>query len=270
MIDIFQYGFMQNALIVLGLLAVTIPLIGVVVVLKRLSTMGEALSHTSLAGVAIGLVAGLNPVLTAMVISLISAFVIEIVRKSFPKYSEIAANVVLSAGIGLAAVFSGFVSNPADFNSFLFGSVVAISRSEVWLVGLLSGMVILIYLLFYKELMAIALDEESASLSGVPVGAVNALFTAITAVTISIAARTVGALMISSLIVIPVACAMLLAKSYRQTVWLSVAFAEFFSIAGLFLSVLLDLKPGGTIVLLGVLTLCCCLIIKPLRRRRHA
>ncbi len=266
MLGLLQYEFMRNALIVLILLACLIPMIGVVVVLKRLSTMGEALSHTSLAGVAIGLVAGVNPVVTAMLLSLVASLLIEAIRKRFPKYSEIAANIVLSAGIGLAAVFSGFVKNPADFNSFLFGSVVAVGRFEVWLVVLLSAAVILINLILYKELMSITLDEEAAALSGIPVRGINTLFTVMTAVTVSVAARTVGALMISSLVVVPVACSMVFARSYRQTMVLSVVFAEFFAIAGLFISVWLDLKPGGTIVLLGVLVLGLSLAVKKIWR----
>jgi len=116
----------------------------------------------------------------------------------------------------------------------------------------------------YKELFYIALDERAARLAGIPVGAINFIFTILTAVTVSVAARTVGALIVSSLMVVPVACAMQFGKSYKQTVVYSVLFAVIFTIAGLFLSYYLRLKPGGTIVLIGVLFFIVILLLKKL------
>jgi zinc transport system permease protein len=161
----------------------------------------------------------------------------------------------MSTGIGLAAVLSGFVKSAANFNSFLFGSIVAVTDFELMLVILVSLIVLLTFILLYKELFFIEYDEEAARLAGVPVKAVNFIFTLMTAITISVAARTVGALIVSSMLVIPVACGMQFGRSYRQTVLLSVAFALCFTIAGLFLAYYAGLKPGGTIVLLGVLCL---------------
>jgi zinc transport system permease protein len=124
--------------------------------------------------------------------------------------------IVMSAGVGLAGVLSGFVSNAANFNSFLFGSIVAISDFELLLVVVISVVVLLSFVLLYKELFFVALDEHAAFLAGVPVRTVNFIFTILTAVTVSIAARTVGALIVSSLMVVPVACAMRLAKAISR------------------------------------------------------
>ena len=110
-------------------------------------------------------------------------------------------------------------------------------------------------------------DEEAAKLAGVPVGMINLIIMLLTAITVSVASRIVGALMISSLIVIPVAAAMMLAKSYKQTIWLSIAFAQLFTIAGLFISYYLDFRPGGTIVLLGVIFLIAVAVLTRKRRR---
>lgn len=257
-----QYAFMQRAFIVGILLAVIIPLIGVVVVLKRLSMIGDALSHTSLAGVALGLILGINPLVGAVVTCTVAAFSIEFIRKRIPKYAEISIAIIMSVGIGLASVLSGFVKSAADFNSFLFGSIVAITDGELWLVVIVSVLVILAFVLFYKELMYISFDEKSARLAGVPVRRINFLVTLLTAVTVSVAARSVGALIVSSLMVIPVACAMQLAGSYKQTVIYSVIFAVLFTVAGLTLSYYLSLKPGGTIVLIGVAVLLPLLAVK--------
>ncbi|MCX7921526.1 MAG: metal ABC transporter permease [Clostridia bacterium] len=252
---IFQYGFMQRAFIVGILIAVITPCIGVIVVLKRLSMTGDALSHSSLAGVATGLVAGVNPILGAIVFSIAAAFGIERIRKTFPKYSEVAIAIIMSTGIGLAGILSGFVKNSAAFGSFLFGSIVAISDFELYIVIGLSVLVTLTVVLLYKELFYMTFDEEAARLAGMPTAIVNFIFTLLTAITISISARTVGTLVISSLMVIPVASALQVAKSFRQTVLYSVTFAVTSTVLGLFISYYAGFKPGGTIVLIGIIIL---------------
>ena len=253
--EIFEYAFMRRAFIVGILLAAVIPCIGLVIVCKRLSMIGDALSHTSLAGVAAGLILGLNPVLTAAAACVVAAIGIEAIRRKIPRFSEMAIAVIMSAGIGMAGVLSGFVKNAANFNSFLFGSIVAISNGELYLVIAVSMAVLLMFLLMYKELFYVSLDEQSARLAGVPVKTVNFLFTVLIAVTVSVAARTVGALIVSSMMVVPVACAMQFGTSYRQTLILAVVLDILFMITGLFAAYYLGLKPGGTIVLVGVLVL---------------
>ena len=255
MLEIFTMPFMQRAIVVAICISVITPLIGNTIVLKRLSAIGDALSHSGLAGVAIGLCFGFNPIMTAVVFSIISALIIEYIRSRFSHYSEMATAVVLSFGVGIAAVFSGFIKNAASFGSFLFGSIVAISQTELITVVILAIFVLAILLFLYRELLYTAFDEESAQLSGVPVRSVNLIFTILTAIVVSIAARTVGALVISSLMVIPVACAMLVSKSYKQNMIFSVVFALLFTISGLGVTAFYDLKPGGTIVLIGIAVL---------------
>lgn len=263
--SIFTLEFMQRAVIVAVFISVITPLIGNIIVLKRLSAMGDALSHAGLAGVAIGLCFSFSPVVSAIVFSAFSAIVIEYIRRGFPNYSEMATAVVLSFGVGVAAVFSGFIKNSASFSSFLFGSIVAISEFELYMVIALSIIVIIIIVLLYKELFYISFDEEGAEISGVKVKTINFIFTLMTAVVVSIAARTVGSLVISSLMIIPVACAMLVSKSYLQNVIYSVIFALIFTVTGLFVTAFYDLKPGGTIVLIGIAFL---LVLLVFRRRR--
>lgn len=262
--EILQYSFMHRAFIVGILLAVIVPCIGIIVVLKRLSMIGDALSHTSLAGVAIGLILGINPILGAIIACIIAALGIEAIRKNIPKFSEMSIAIIMSAGIGLAGILSGYVKSSANFNSFLFGSIVAINDFEMYLVMGISCIIILSFVFLYKELFYIALDERGARLAGVPVKAVNFVFTLLTAITVSIAARTVGALIVSSLMVVPVACGMQLGKSYKQTVIYSVLFAVLFTIAGLTVSYYAGLKPGATIVLTGVTCLILILLTKNL------
>ncbi len=264
---IFQYAYMQRALLVGFLLAVIVACLGTVMVHKRLSLIGDALSHSSLAGVAVGLLLGFNPIIGAMATCVVAAFAIEAIRKKLGTHSELAVAIVLSTGIGLAGVLSGFVRSSADFNSFLFGSIVAISGFEARLVMILAVVVLVAFILLYKELFYISFDEQAAAISGVPVGVVNAIFTILTAVTVSIAARTVGALIVSSLMVVPVAAAMSLARSYRTTVLWAIFVSVVSTVGGLVLSFYIGLKPGGTIVLLSVAILLLCKLIGFLRGR---
>lgn len=266
MLEIFQYDFMNNAFIVGILIAVIIPCIGVVVVLKRLSAIGDALSHASLAGVAAGLALGVNPVFGAVIFTVIAALGIERIRKSIPKYGEISTSVILSVGVGFAAILSGFVKS-ANFNSFLFGSLVAITPFELYLVIGLSIVVLSLFILLFRALFYMTFDEESAKLAGIPVTLVGGVFTILAAVTISISARVVGALVVSSMMVLPVVVAMQIAKSYKHAVLYSILLSVFFVVTGLFLSYYLDLKPGGTIVMTGVATLVVTLLAKTLKGR---
>ena len=243
--EIFNYGFMQRAFVVGILLAAVIPCIGIVIVFKRLSMIGDALSHTSLAGVAAGLILGINPVAAAAIACITASLGIELIRRKLPRYSEMSIAIIMSAGVGLAGVLSGFVKNAANFNSFLFGSIVAISDMELHLVVAVSAAVLLMFLLLYKELFYVSLDEQSARLAGVPVRTVNFLFTFLIAVTVSVAARTVGALIVSSMMVVPVACAMQFGKNYRQTVLWAVGLDVTFMITGLFAGKRLFRRIGG-------------------------
>jgi zinc transport system permease protein len=249
---IFEYDFMRRAFVVGLLLAVIIPCIGIIVVLKRLSMIGDALSHSSLAGVAAGLILGINPIVGAGAACVAAALSIEAIRKKLPKYAEMSIAIILSASVGLAGVLSGFVKNAANFNSFLFGSIVAVSNFEMILVVCVSCAVMAAFVLLYKELFYVALDERAARIAGVPVRTVNFVFTVLTAATVAVASRTVGALIVSAMMVVPTACAMQFGKSYKQTVIASIAFAVAFTAVGLFVSYYARLKPGGTIVLLGV------------------
>lgn len=263
--NIFAYDFMIRAFIAAALIGIIAPCIGTTIVLKRLSAIGDATSHSALAGIAAGLMTGVHPVLGAVIFSMAAVLGIEAVRKSFKNYSEIATVIIMSTGIGLTAVLSGFVGNTADLNSFMFGSIVAISYFEMILTVGLSVAVIAVTMLLYRELFYIAFDEDAAELAGVPVKTVNIIIMLLTAITVSAASRIVGALMVSSLLVIPVACAMIIGKSYKSTMIISIVFAELFTVGGLFASFYLDVKPGGSIVLIGVAVLVMLLIF--FRRR---
>lgn len=264
---IFTYSFMQRALLAAVLISIALPVLGNIVVLRRLSPVGDALSHGSLFGVALGLCFNVNPVVGAVAATLFSAFLLEFIRGAFPKYSEIATSIIMSLGVGLAAILSGFVKSRADFDSFLFGSIVAVGNTELAAIFIITAAVILNMVLNYNKLLYIAFDEESAAISGVNLKLVNLVFTLLLALAVSVSAKTVGALLISTLMVIPPACAMQVSKSFKSNIMLSVLFGLIFTLTGLALSAAFDLKPGGCIAVTSVLTLIVVIIV---RKGNHA
>lgn len=248
----FEFMYMRKALLVGACLGLVLPLIGVVLVNRRTPILGDALSHVSLAGVIGGLLLGINPILGAMFFSIFAAFSIEGIRQRFPQFGELSTAIILSAGIGLASVLSGFLTGGAGYESFLFGSIVSVSNTEVFIVVGISITVLVLFIHYYQGLLYSSVDMESAKIAGVPVKKINFLFTLMTALVISIASRTVGVLLISSMMVLPVACAMQLAKSYKQTVLYASFFGILFTLAGLTIAYYGGLKPGGSIVLFAV------------------
>jgi zinc transport system permease protein len=265
----FEYAFMQRAFLAGIIIGVAIPCVGVVVVFKRLSMMGDALSHASLAGVAAGLIGGIDPVLGATIACLGAAGAVEAARRRFEGHAELAIAVVMSCGIGLAGVLSGFVPNAASFSSFLFGSIVAVSDDELAAVAAVGTGVLVLCILLRKELFLVTLDERAARVSGVNVRLVNAIFVLMTAFAVSVGARTVGALIVSSMMVVPVACTLQFARGWRQTVIASCAVGLLITALGLTVSYAFGLKPGGTIVLLGIALLLLLIALRGIARKLH-
>lgn len=248
-----EYVFMQRALLLGLVLGAVLPCIGLLIILRHQSMLGDALSHSSLAGVALGLVLGIEPLLGAVLACILGAFSIEAIKRRLGRYAEIALAIVMSAGIGLASILSDFASAPQGFHSYLFGSIVAVSAGETWLTVSLSLLVLLLFAANYEGLFLSAYSQRAARLAGIPVGLVDFLFTLMCALMISLASRTVGALIVSSFMVIPAASALLLEKSFKRTLATAVAISETVVLCGLFSAYYLNLKPGGTFVLFALL-----------------
>ena len=246
------------------MLGIIIPIIGSNLVFKRLSMTGDALSHSSLAGVAIGLLAGANPIYMAMIVSIIAALIVEFIRKKFQKYAELSLAIIMSVGVGLAAVLSSFTSIN-NFDSFLFGSIITITKTELFITIALFVIIILYFLLFYKEIMFTSYNETNAKISGVPVNFINISYTVLSAVTVALATRTIGALLVSSLIVLPIAASIQISKSYKQTILVAILFSLTAVISGIILAYYIGLKPGGTTVLVAVAILIVTMTVKPIK-----
>lgn len=251
----FSYDFMRRAFLVGFFMSIVIPMIGTVVVNRRTSTVGDALSHTTLSGIFLGVLLGFDPIIGGIAVSIFSAFSIEFLRNKFPKNGDMATAIIMSFGIGLASILSDFIVAAQNFESFLFGSIVAISNLDIIMIITISILVILSFIYTYYGLLFISIDKTSARLSGVNIRLNDYLFTILLAITIAISARIVGILIISSLMVLPVATAMLLCKTYKKTVIVSILLGIVYFFIGLTLAYYIELKPGGSIIMTSVIGL---------------
>ncbi len=267
--EIFSYSYMNKAFLMGIMVGIICPVTGLFIVLRRMALIADALSHISLAGVAAGLLMGTHPVLAASLFSIAGAVFIEKLREKYKGYSELSIAIILSAGLALAAVFlsMGHGYN-ANVFSYLFGSIIITEESDFLIIAG-TGMVVLAFVfLIFKELYYIAFDEEAARASGVAVGTINIAFTVLTSLTIAVAMRIVGILLVSSLLIIPVATALQLAKSFKSALYLSVVFGLISVVSGLFTSFYLNLAAGGTIILNSIALLTGVLAFKSIAGRK--
>ncbi|WP_071395787.1 metal ABC transporter permease [Bacillus tuaregi] len=268
---IFQYEFLQNAFLTGVIIGIIAPLIGVFVVVRRLSLIADALSHVTLAGIAASLLlekkflaaGSLSPIYMGMAFSVAGSLFIEKLRTVYKHYQELAIPIILSGGIGLSVIFISLADGfNTDLFSYLFGSVSAVSRADLWLIFIISIFVIAIIFFLYKELFLISFDEEHAKASGLPTKGLHLIFIVMVALVIAASMRVVGVLLVSALMTLPVAAAIRLANGFKQTIFYSILFGETAVLGGLFISYYLDLAPGGTIVMISVLILILSILAK--------
>ena len=246
----FHYGFVLRGLAAGLIIALVAPLIGMFLVLRRYSLIADTLSHVAFAGVALGVLLGINPVITTISTTLLSSVVIDRLRSNRRLSGDAALSLFLSGSLAVAVVLislhRGFSVN---LTNYLFGSIVTVTQVNVVVIAVLGCIVAAIVLLLLKELVAISFDEEVARVGGIPVVQLNTLFIILTALTISLAIPILGILLISALIVIPV----LGALQYRRGFVITLLIAEGISVTSVVIGVLasfvFNIASGGSIVL---------------------
>lgn len=250
MLEIFEYEFMQRAFIAGIFIATLASISGTFIVLKRYSLMSETLAHSALVGVAVGLVAGYNPLWVAVIVAVLSAWLIEYLRSAFSLYSDAILSIILSGSLALAVII---VSLGGAFNnslfSYLFGSILSVSFSDVMTIMIFGSIALLLLLLFSKELYFITYDEEVAKTSGIEVKLLNFLLVTVVAVIIALSIRVVGSLLIGALMVIPTAAALQFRVGFKPTLLFSLFFAISSVVFGITLSFYFSIPSGATIVL---------------------
>lgn len=257
MLELFTYGFMIRAFSAGAIIGIIAPLIGTFLVARRYSLIADSLSHVALAGVALGLLTGIDPLYTAVAVAVVVALVIEKLRTGRRLSGELALAIFLSGGLAVAITLIGLAHGfRVDLFAYLFGSITTVRTSDVWVISALGIVVLATLSLLYKELFFISFDEEVATVSGTPTKLLNNILIILTAITVGLAMRIVGILLVGALMVIPVVAAMQLARSFKQTILLASGLGLLAVIAGLFIAYYLNIPAGGAIVLfaLGILT----------------
>lgn len=242
--------FMQMALVAGAAVGLAAPAVGFFLVERRMSLVGDAIGHTAFAGVALGYFLGVDPVATALASAVAGAAAMEWLRARGKTAGDQALALLLYSGMaGGVVIASAARALNANLFGFLFGSILTVTgREVVWMVGL-SAAVLAALAIFYRPLLAVALDEDGARASGLPVAWLNGGLSLLAAVTIALSMRAVGLLMVAALMVLPVMTASLLAWSVRSTLGLAMAIGVASVTAGLALAYVFNLAPGGTIVL---------------------
>lgn len=252
MLEMFEMEFMQRAWLAGLIMAVICPLIGSFLVLRRQSLIGDGLGHIAFAGVAGGALWGYSPVLSAAAATILGALAIERVRVRLSDAADMVLAIFFYSGMGLAVIFTG-LNREGGFNlsSILFGSLMTVSGKDLMIVAPLGLCTISFVVLFYRPLQYLTFDETSARVAGLPVERLNLLLALLTALTVALSMRIVGLLLVSAMLVIPVACALQTARSFAGTIMQSMAYGLLSVALGLTVSYYANLAPGGTIVLTG-------------------
>ncbi len=248
--EFLAFDFMQRAFVAGAMTAVICPAIGVFLVPRRLSLIADSLAHVALAGVALGLLTGVAPIVGALVVTVAGAVGIERLRTRGALSGDAALAVFLSGGFALAVVLISLARGfNADLFAVLFGSILTVSPGDVWLIVGLGAVVGATIGTFYPQLFAVTMNEDLARTSGVPVAALNLILTLLTALTTVVAMRMVGVLLVSAMIVIPTLTGFALARSFRQALVIAIGMALVSVAAGLVAAYYLRLAAGGAIVL---------------------
>jgi zinc transport system permease protein len=252
--EILETAFMQRALVAAALVGVIAPAIGVYLVQRRQALLGDGIGHVAMTGVGLGFLLSASPIWTAAVVSVLGAVAMELIRAYGRTRGDLALAMLFYGGMagGVLLVNVSDTGSTADLGSYLFGSLSTVSDADLTAICVLAAFVLLVTVGLRRQLFAVSQDEEFARVTGLPVRALNLLIAVTAAVTVSVAMRVVGLLLVSALMVVPVAAAQQLARSFRTTFALAVCIGVTVALAGTTTSYYRDVPPGATIVLLAI------------------
>lgn len=276
MTELLELGFMRQALLAALLAGVAAPLVGVFLVQRRMSLIGDGMGHVALAGVAVGILTGQQPVVTALVAAVAAGVAIELIRASGRTSGDVALAVMFYGGIALGVVLIARSSagSPANLTAYLFGAILTTSGGDLVVLAGLAAVVLVVTLVLRQRFFAVANDEEYARSAGMPVMAYNLVLAVLTAVTVVVSMRVVGLLLISALMIIPNATAQLVARSFTASLVWAVVLGVLASVGGVLMSYQAETPSGGTIVLLAIagflVASTAAAVVERVRRAAHA
>ncbi|MGW0992070.1 metal ABC transporter permease [Streptomyces sp. NPDC002520] len=269
--EFLNYAFMQRALLAAVLVGVTAPAIGIYLVQRRQPLMGDGIGHVAMTGVGLGFLLNASPVWMAMAVSALGSVLMELIRWYGKTRGDIALAMLFYGGMAGGVMFVNLApgGSNANLTSYLFGSLSTVSPSDVTAIMVLAAFVVVVTLGLRRQLFAVSQDEEFARVTGLPVRALNLLTAVTAAVTVTVAMRVVGLILVSALMVVPVAAAQQLTRSFAATFAIAVALGVTVAISGTITSFYQDVPPGATIVLLTIgAFVALTALAAPLARRR--
>ncbi len=271
--DILLSPFMLRALLAAAVTGLAAPAVGTYLVQRRLSLMGDGIGHVAVTGVALGLLTGTSPTVTAVLVAIAGALLIELIRSSGRATGDVALALLFYGGIAGGLMLVSLSGNGAfALQQYLFGSITTISTSAMWASVLLAAVVLVLCFALLPQLFSVANDEDYARTTGLSVRFYNVLISVLAAVTVSVAMRTVGLLLVSALMIIPVATAQQFSRGFRVTMLGAMAAGTIAALTGVSFSAFVDVPPGATIVLVSLagfaLTFPLGLVVQRRRRAR--
>jgi len=263
LLTILQYQFVERAIIAGLFLGLVCAVLGVFLVLRKMSLIGDGLAHISFGAIALGILFGVYPLIIAIPFVIIASLIIyALTRKHIIEGDAIIgilASLGLATGVILSSIATGF---NIDIFSYLFGNILAITQAELTFIIIGSIVVLSIIILFYQEFMAIAFNAEQAKISGLAVNTLDIIFSIITAITVIMSIKLAGALLVSALLILPASSSLQIAKSFQHTIFISIIIALLSIITGIIVSFILNIPTGATIVVINSIIFFLILIIK--------
>ena len=270
-----EYRFMHRALLVGLCIGVMAPLIGTFLVHRQLSLIGDALAHTAFAGVAVGLFLngvlelGVSPYLTAVVVAMLAALLIELISEVTDAYNDVSMAIVLSTGFALGTVLISLNAGglAVGINQYLFGNLATVSAENAAILLVLFAVIVLTVGITRNQLLYVTFDETAAEVSGIPVKWYNRVVVMLTALVVVGAMQIMGVILVAAMLVVPVAAASQVARSFAGSLWTSVALAEIAVVLGIGIAYYGEATAGGVIVLVAVAVYAVCVLVGKLGSR---
>ena len=254
MLNLFSYDFMQRAFLAVIAMSLFSPILGTFLILRRQSLMSDTLSLVSLAGVAFCLVLGLSPTLTTVLVVIAAAVFLEYLRTIYKNFMEIGTAILMSTGLAISLIVmsKGKSSSSMSLDQYLFGSIVTISREQVISLFVIAAVVLVLTFLFIRPMYILTFDEDTAFVDGLPVRTMSILFNIVTGVAIALMIPAAGALLVSTIMVLPASIALRIGKNFKSVILLANAIGFFGMIAGLYISYYAETPASASITIIFV------------------
>ncbi|HEL1084952.1 TPA: metal ABC transporter permease [Streptococcus equi subsp. zooepidemicus] len=255
MLEILSYDFMQRAVMAVVAISIFAPILGIFLILRRQSLLSDTLSHVSLVGVAFGVVLGISPTFTTIIVVVLAAILLEYLRVVYKHYMEISTAILMSLGLAISLIImsKSTSSSSMSLEQYLFGSIITISTEQVAALFIIALIILALTILFIRPMYILTFDEDTAYVDGLPVRVMSVLFNIVTGVAIALTIPAAGALLVSTIMVLPASIAMRLGKNFKSVIFLGIMIGFTGMLSGIFLSYFWETPASATITMIFII-----------------